>query len=255
LPSLSVKSGSAVPSCAAALLPRIVEIPARAPRFRFFAKRALYARFLALIVTASLSFLSLSWPAQAGLIGNGTNSVQALFHFFDGTNQVTVGEPETNPATPVALNAADVTIPEGALDGVQIDLFDTKITLTNEVPSAFCSSGAPPCAGEFWAFEFQFSSGVNIAGVSLDASTAADFQPTGSNLDLVSPTDVQVEVTGDNPAIGDPLTLDLTFPAAGPSPSAVPEPKSVLLFVSGLIGLLLVYRRGKVRLTRQLSSL
>src|SRR5579863_4846170 len=155
-------------------------------------------RPIGLIALATAMILALSAPrAQAGLIGSG-NSVQALFHFFDTITNAedTTPEPEVNPATPTPLNAP-ATIPAGATDLTQLDFADTKITITNQGNLPFCSTALPCASSEFWAFEFKFSGSIDITGASVDGGTASDFMPTNTKLQLLSPTDVEVEVTGD----------------------------------------------------------
>jgi hypothetical protein len=202
-------------------------------------------RSLGLVASAAIAILALpALPAQAGLIGAG-NSVQALFHFnTDPATQMTIGEPETNPPTPTSLSAP-VTIPEGTEDGSSIGFSASEITITNLLPGTpFCSTPTAPCASEFWAFEFQFTGAIDITSATIDPATAADFQPTGTGLQLLSSTDVEVEVTGDSPAMNDPLILDLTFASTTPPPT-VPEPMSVLLLGSGLLALSFLRRRAR----------
>ncbi|HVJ51984.1 MAG TPA: PEP-CTERM sorting domain-containing protein [Aliidongia sp.] len=191
-------------------------------------------------VIALGTFIYAGTPAEAGLIGDGTNSVQVLFHFFDGTNE-TIGEPETNPITPTPIGPGGAVIAPGGVDDSEIDISDTSLTIVNDDTAAFCSTGTAPCPGEFWAFEFKFSAGVDITGFSLDAATAALFDPTGTKIQLLSPNDIEVEVSGDNPNVGDILKIDLQFQ---PTVEPVPEPSSLLAVGVGLIGLA-AFARGR----------
>ncbi len=196
-------------------------------------------RFNLLIGAASVVLsMQLSPPASAGLIGSG-NSVQVLFHFFDSLAtppaETVIGEPEVNPPTPTSL-ASPVTIPNQAIADTTIGFTDTHITLTNEGNLPFCSVTAASCpAVEFWAFEFQFSSGIDVTSVTLDPATAADFQPSGTGIRLLSSTDVQVEITNENPAPGNALILDVT--TGGTPPPSVPGPASLALLGVGLAGM------------------
>ena len=51
-------------------------------------------------------------------------------------------------------------------------------------------------------------------------------------LQLLSSTDILVDVTGDAPNMGDKLILDVT--TAGTTPTPIPEPASLALLASGL---------------------
>ena len=107
----------------------------------------------------------------------------------------------------------------------------------------FCSVTTTPCPDVFTGFALHFSSGVDITGASVDAASAPGFRPAGSGLQLLTPTDIVVNLVGDAPNPNDQLILDLTFPQ---TPPPIPEPASLLLLASGLLGAAAA-RRSRVR--------
>jgi hypothetical protein len=207
-------------------------------------------RFATLLGAAAVAVLmQASSPAQAGLVGNGTNTVSAAS--FIGAPLPAPMPPYTNPpydtidyvnSMGMTTNTPPPTIPvtfvEDALSETTIAVGDTQITITNDAPSgtAFCP-GAPPCNNTFAGFGFTFASGVDITGVSVDPLSAADFLPNTTSphmgLQLLSPTDILVDVTGDAPNMGDELIIDV---ATGGAPAPIPEPASVTLLAVGLAG-------------------
>lgn len=107
--------------------------------------------------------------------------------------------------------------------------------------------GGAPCNNTFAGFGFTFSSGVDITGVSVDPASAADFRPNTTSphmgLQLLSSTDILVDVTGEAPNMGDELILDVM--TTGTTPTPIPEPASFALLAGGLVGLLAIKRRAK----------
>jgi PEP-CTERM motif len=206
-----------------------------------------YRRKLLLALGATLGLASLvPHQAQAGLLGAG-RTVQALYY-----NGTLVGpELEINVATGTGVPAslvAPVNYQASSLDGSTIAVEDTQIVITNQFTGVpFCSDGTSvgtACKDPISGFGFEFT-GENILGVSVDPSSAADFLPvsgtfqgnTHLGLQLLSNNEIQVDVTGDSPAFNDELVLDLAFSGGGGGGGSVPEPASLVLLGSALLGL------------------
>ena len=215
-------------------------------------------RFYWLIGAATVALLmQMSPSARAGLIGNGNNSVAALFYL--GASDVPVVTSLTAPYTTPApseiedyinsmgmtTNTPPPTIPasfiEGAISGSTIGVGDTQITITNKLSAPFCST-ALPCADVFTGFGFVFFGSVDITGVTVDPASSPAFLPIAGGLTFGA-TDIFVNVAGDAPAVGGELILDVAT-GVTPPPS-VPEPRSLALLVTGLVGLLAINRRAK----------
>ncbi len=172
------------------------------------------ARILATAAVLALSQASL--PAQAGLVGNGTNTVSVELFLGAAPFPPAPAPPYPNTIDYVnsmgmTTNTPPPTIPvtylEDALTETTIGVDDTQITITNNAPSGipFCLVAAP-CNDTFAGFGFTFT-GVDITGVSVDPASAAGFLPNTTaphmGLQLLSPTDILVDVTGDAPNTGD----------------------------------------------------
>jgi hypothetical protein len=190
-------------------------------------------------------------PARAsGLLG-GANTVQAFYYngvLADPEGEIAVGAGSSNPAS----LAAAVNYQEGAADVSTIAINNTTISITNLAAGfPFCVSNTPgsACADAIDGFDFLFT-GEDILGVSVDPASASDFRPVSTafqgnthlGLQLISPNEIRVDVTGDEPGLDDKLTIDVSFTAPPPPPPGAPEPATFLL-LGGALGLGLVIRR------------
>lgn len=220
-------------------------------------------RGLALFVAAGVVLAS--GQAYADLIGT---NVDVLYLGPDAAT--TIVDLNTGaPHTPVVVgsgleydgNPADVGLgtynSAAGQIGVSINITGTQIIITNlqgGVP--FCST--TPCADTFNGFKFIFSNfaaGVHITGVTTDAATPADFQPT--NPATSDASDVLVNLLNDDPVTGDQLTLDVALSSPDHNGGghnggggSVPEPASLVMLASALL-MLSGFAAWRRRVTRQ----
>lgn len=206
---------------------------------------------IVLAVGINSAILLSTVPAKAvGLYGSG-RTVQAFYYnstFASPEGEIPVGQSSSDPF-PIT---SEVDYQLGAADGSTIAVTNMQITITNLLSGApFCLSGnsGASCGDQIDGFDFKFT-GENILGASANIASAVGMLPvTGTflgndhlGLQLISPNEVQVDLTGDLPLLNDQLIIDLSFEqnvATTPLPAALP------LFTTGLGALGLLARRRK----------
>ncbi len=184
--------------------------------------------------------------AYADMLGAG-KTVQAFYYngvFAGPEGEIAVGASTTDPASLIA----PVNYTQGAADGSTIAVGATQIIITNLLsgaPFCFANTAGTACTDVIDGFDFLFT-GENILGVSVDSASDSDFLPvTGTfqgnthlGLQLISPNEIRVDVTGDLPALNDKLILNASFSTTIPTP----EPHTLPL-LCGALGLGILIRR------------
>ncbi len=209
--------------------------------------------------------------AHAGLI-NPTSTVNITFNWVDPVNGPQSGPsqvfdsaapgpfslsapiPPPSPlpiegyTAPAAPSPIHTTEPYNLSAQTGFFFTDSQVIIYNNAspPIPFCfssSNSGSSCADPYNTFDFTFTN-EDITAVSIASNSSADFAPAtfGSHLglQLVSPDEFTVDVTGADPAYLSTLIINVT--TAG---SVVPEPSTWAMMLIGSAGLgFAAYRRA-----------
>jgi hypothetical protein len=213
---------------------------------------------LALVALLAGTALVSSGARASTLLGAG-KTVQALYYngvLASPEMELPVGGSTSDPTS----LAAAVDYQQGSGSGSTIHVGDTQIVITNLLsgfPFCFLNTPGSTCTDAIDGFDFKFT-GEAIVSVSVDPASAVAFLPvsgtfqgnTHLGLQLISPNEIRIDVTGDLPLRDDQLIIDVSnaiVTGATPLPAAFP------LFATGL-GLMGVFARRRKRKSSSASA-
>jgi hypothetical protein len=195
-------------------------------------------------IAVTLAFAVLSPTiARADLLGS---EVTGVLFFPNETTFCNTPGICSGPIGPVPVTSGvPPEFPAGTLafDG-SLAVSGSQIIWTATLPETYVNGTASPHAGAFNGFALAFTGGPTITNVTLDsASTISPVPFAGPPISSSSGVyfngdNVMFNLAGDTVTVGQQLILDVQT-----NPSAVPEPASVVLLGTGLLGGVAFLRR------------
>ncbi len=203
-------------------------------------KMPLKSALMGIAVTLAFSVFSPT-IARADLVGS---EVTAVLFYPDETAFCNIPGLCSGPLGPVPVTSGvPPEFPAGTLayDG-SLAVSGSQIIWTAALPETYGTGAASPGAGAFNGFDLYFTGAPTITDVTLDPASTIPLVPftgppasSSSGLSF-NGDNVLFNLAGDSVTAGQQVILDVQT-------SAVPEPASVVFFVTGLLGGVAFLRR------------
>ena len=193
-------------------------------------------------VTLAFAFFSPTM-ARADLVGSEVTAVllfpnQTAFCNIPGDCSGPLGPVPVTTGVPPEFPAGTV-----AFDG-SLTISGSQIIWTATSPEMYSTGTASSSAGAFNGFDLFFTGAPTITDVTLDSASTISPVPfvgppvSSSSGFSFNGDNVLFNLAGDSVTTGQQLILDVQT-----SPSAVPEPASVVFLAAGLLGGVAFFRR------------